>query len=36
MVRVTPAERKRLEAEAKKLGISLAAVLLRAWQEGED
>ena len=36
MVRVTPAERMRLEAHARKLGVSLAALLMRPWRETEE
>ena len=35
-LRVTPAERKRLEAEAKRLGVTLADVLMRPWREDKE
>lgn len=34
-VKMTKAERKMLESEAKRLGISLAAVLMRPWRKEE-
>ena len=36
MVRVTPGERKQLEAEARRLGVPLAAVLTALWREGKE
>ncbi len=36
MVRVTPAERERLAAEAEKLGISLSALLMKSWRKKEN
>ena len=32
LVHMTRAERKRLEAEAKRLGISLSGLLMRPWR----
>ncbi len=34
-VYVTPVERKRLDAEAKRLGVSLSALLMRPWRKGD-
>ena len=34
-VYLTKAERKRLEAEAKRLGISVSALLMRPWRKEE-
>jgi predicted HicB family RNase H-like nuclease len=34
-IRTTPCERKRLEAEAKRRGVSLSALLMSPWREGE-
>ena len=36
MVRVTPAERKRLEKLAKKEGVSLSALIMRPWRDQEE
>ena len=36
MVRVTPAERKELEAEAKRRGVSLSALLMEAWKATQE
>ena len=36
MVYLTPAERKRLGALAKKADISLAALVMRPWREKEE
>ena len=35
-VYLTPAERTRLEALAKKAGIALAALIMRPWREKEE
>ena len=35
-VKMTQAERKRLEAEARKLGISLSALLMRPWRDEKE
>ena len=32
---MTPGERKRLKAEAKRLGVSLSALLMRPWRKGD-
>jgi len=34
MVRLAPADRKRLEADAKRAGLPLATYLLQCWREG--
>lgn len=34
-VHMTPAERRKLEAEAKRLGVSLSALLMRPWRKGD-
>ena len=34
-IRMTKAERRTLEREAKRLGVSLAALLLRPWRKEE-
>jgi len=36
MVRVTPGERKQLEAEARRLGVPLAVVLTALWRESKE
>ena len=33
-VRVSPAERTRLETEARRRGISLSALLMKPWRKG--
>jgi len=33
MVRMTPVERERIQAEAKRRGISLSALLMLQWRE---
>ena len=35
-VRMTQAERKRLDAEAKRLGITVSDLLMRPWREGKE
>jgi len=35
-VRVTPLELKRIEQEAKRLGVTLSEVLMRPWRKGEN
>ena len=35
-LRVTSAERKRLEAEAKRLGLPLAGVLMLPWRQEKE
>lgn len=34
-VRMTPGEWKRLSAEARRLGVSMSALLMRPWRKGE-
>ena len=36
MVRMTPSDRARLEADAKTAGLSLSAYLLERWKKGRD
>ena len=36
MVYLTPDEYKRFEAEAKKVGLSLASLIMRPWRKRED
>jgi len=35
-VRMTKADRKKLEADAKTAGLSLSAYLLECWKKGRD
>ena len=35
LIKMTPAERKRLDCESKKTGISLAGLLMRPWRKGQ-